>query len=63
LIPPFPFAQKIEKSVLMMMMRRTKKYKKRQIVEGYLFMIPWLIGFFGFTIYPLIASVYYSFTS
>lgn len=39
------------------------KYKKRQIIEGYTFMLPWLIGFLAFTIYPLIASFIYSFTN
>ena len=27
-----------------------------------LFLSPWLIGFFVFTLYPVIASLYYSFT-
>ena len=40
-----------------------QKYKKRQIFEGYTFMLPWLIGFLVFTVYPLLASIYYSFTS
>lgn len=29
---------------------------------GMLFIIPWLIGFLGFQLYPLLASLYYSFT-
>ena len=27
-----------------------------------LFLSPWLIGFFVFTLYPVLASLYYSFT-
>ena len=45
------------------MQANKQKYKKRQIIEGYAFMLPWLIGFLVFTVYPLIASVIYSFTS
>ncbi|MDL2206457.1 sugar ABC transporter permease [Eubacteriales bacterium OttesenSCG-928-N13] len=29
---------------------------------GYLFLAPWLIGFLGLTLYPMIQSLYYSFT-
>lgn len=32
-------------------------------VAGYLFISPWLIGFFGLTAYPLLLSLYYSFTN
>ncbi len=31
-------------------------------VAGYLFISPWLLGFFAFTIIPIFVSVYYSFT-
>jgi multiple sugar transport system permease protein len=31
-------------------------------VAGYLFIAPWLIGFFALTFYPMILSLYYSFT-
>lgn len=30
---------------------------------GYIFISPWLIGFFGFALFPFVASVYLSFTS
>jgi len=39
--------------------------KKRKIldnIQGYLFIAPWLIGFFVFTLYPLCYSLYLSFT-
>jgi ABC-type sugar transport system permease subunit len=34
----------------------------RAVAKGLLFISPWLFGFFAFTIYPLLASLYYSFT-
>lgn len=32
-------------------------------IAGYLFIAPWLLGFFGLTAYPMILSLYYSFTN
>ncbi len=37
--------------------------EKTDLASGLLFALPWLIGFLGFTLYPLVMSVYYSFTS
>src|SRR5262249_31135007 len=34
----------------------------RNQILGLLFVAPWLIGFLAFTIYPILASLYYSFT-
>ncbi|MBP1962232.1 carbohydrate ABC transporter permease [Paenibacillus aceris] len=31
-------------------------------IAGYLFILPWLLGFFGLTAYPMFLSLYYSFT-
>jgi multiple sugar transport system permease protein len=36
--------------------------RRRNLLLGLLFISPWLIGFLAFTLYPLIASFYYSFT-
>lgn len=36
--------------------------ERGNLVRGLLFISPWLIGFFLFTIYPILASLYYSFT-
>lgn len=36
-------------------------YKKA--ICGYLFASPWIIGFFLFTLYPMLSSLYYSFTN
>jgi multiple sugar transport system permease protein len=34
----------------------------RKFLTGIAFISPWIIGFFAFTVYPLVASLYYSFT-
>lgn len=41
---------------------RTHKHRK-EAVCGYLFAAPWIIGFFVFTLYPILSSLYYSFTN
>src|SRR5262245_6587776 len=41
------------------------KLNRREVArmgKGLLFVSPWLLGFLGFTLYPLISSFYYSFT-
>ena len=40
--------------------RRRRRWRSRGVVL--LFMSPWIVGFFAFTLYPTIASLYYSFT-
>ena len=40
--------------------RRSKSLKK---YTGLLYIAPWLLGFLGFQLYPLISSFYYSFTN
>jgi multiple sugar transport system permease protein len=42
--------------------RRLSKQERHQLAKGLLFVSPWLLGFLIWTIYPLLASVYYSFT-
>ena len=45
--------------------RKSKKRSKlatREAITFYLFISPWLIGFLAFLLYPLISSLYYSFT-
>lgn len=37
--------------------------RRRNTIAGYLFISPWLIGFFGLTLVPIIGSLYLSFTS
>jgi multiple sugar transport system permease protein len=38
------------------------KRAKADFRTGMLFLSPWLIGFFAFTLYPMVVSFYYSFT-
>ena len=35
---------------------------RRKLITGILFISPWIIGFLAFTLYPMVASLYYSFT-
>jgi multiple sugar transport system permease protein len=41
---------------------RRLKPETRKVLTGLAFISPWIIGFFAFTVYPLVASFYYSFT-
>jgi multiple sugar transport system permease protein len=36
---------------------------RRETLAGYGFLVPWLVGFFGLTIIPMVYSLYLSFTS
>lgn len=38
------------------------KIERREFIKGMLFISPWLIGFLVFTVYPIFASLYMSFT-
>lgn len=40
-----------------------KARARKETLAGYGFLIPWLIGFFGLTIIPMVYSLYLSFTS
>lgn len=39
-----------------------KKYSFNKPWEGYIFLLPWIIGFLSFTVIPMILSLYFSFT-
>lgn len=41
---------------------RRGRLQHRRAIEGYLLIAPWLIGFVAFTLGPLVASLFYSFT-
>jgi multiple sugar transport system permease protein len=43
--------------------RRWSRTTRRNLLTGLAFISPWLVGFFAFTLYPAIASLYYSFTN
>ena len=36
-------------------------WKKKEAIAGYIFALPWILGFLGFTAYPMIMSIIYSF--
>ena len=38
------------------------KQSRRELFKGYAFISPWILGFLFFTIYPILSSLYYSFT-
>ena len=42
--------------------RRFTRAERKGLRTGLLFISPWLVGFFAFTLYPALASLYYSFT-
>lgn len=42
--------------------RRLTRSDRRDMLVGLLFASPWLIGFLGFTLFPILSSFYYSFT-
>lgn len=39
------------------------QYKKREKYHGYLYIMPWILGFFLLTLYPFLASMVYSVTN
>jgi multiple sugar transport system permease protein len=41
---------------------RLTRQKRRQLLVGLLFASPWIIGFLGFTVIPILSSFYYSLT-
>ena len=43
--------------------RRISPLKRRSLITGLLFISPWIIGTLVFTLYPMAASFYYSFTT
>jgi multiple sugar transport system permease protein len=42
--------------------RRLTPTERRELLVGLLFASPWIIGFLGFTLFPIASSFYYSFT-
>ena len=54
----------IAKSIAIRQQTQTQtrtRFKKKQLV-GFVFIAPWIVGFLTFDVYPLFASLYYSFT-
>lgn len=44
------------------MKKRKLTQAQRDFRNGLLFALPWIIGFLAFSVYPLLCSLYYSFT-
>lgn len=44
------------------MRKKSSKQERRYFRQGLIFASPWIIGFIGFTIFPIIMAIYYSFT-
>jgi len=42
--------------------KKRSKLMRRETLEFYLYISPWIIGFLVFMLYPLVSSLYYSFT-
>lgn len=42
---------------------RINRMQRQEAIQGYLFAAPWIIGFLLFTLYPMISSLFYSFTN
>ncbi len=38
-----------------------RQHERRQLVKGLAFISPWIVGFLGFTLLPILLSLYYSF--
>lgn len=43
-------------------MKKLTKKRKHDLLMGYIFVSPWIIGFLAFIIFPLVTSLYLSFT-
>jgi multiple sugar transport system permease protein len=44
-------------------LRWFRRQRTREAIAGYLFVMPWLVGFFGLLVFPLCLSLWYSFTN
>lgn len=53
----------IQKSGFIARFGRLRSLRKREALSGYLFIMPWILGFLMFTLGPTIASLYFSFSN
>ena len=44
------------------MRRKRNRRQARADRDGFLFALPWIVGFLAFSLYPILMSGYYSFT-
>ncbi|MDB5075387.1 MAG: binding-protein-dependent transport system inner rane component [Chloroflexi bacterium] len=42
--------------------RHMSALRRREAIAGLLFVLPWIVGILAFTVYPILASLYFSFT-
>ena len=42
--------------------QRLSRWERRELRAGLLFILPWVIGFLAFTLYPMAKALYYSCT-
>ena len=42
---------------------RWRRLRRSELLPAFLFISPWIIGFLWFQLYPIVASIYYSFTA
>lgn len=57
---PAPPPDEPQRSRLRRAFDRVGTHRGREAAAGYLFLSPWLIGFFVFGLYPIVMSLYYS---
>src|SRR4051794_39696993 len=57
-----PASTTIRPNVATSFLSRHMSLRNREAVAGYLFILPAVIGFLAFTIGPILASLYFSFT-
>jgi multiple sugar transport system permease protein len=53
---------RIELDQVMQYNLRRSRLQRRELVKGLLFISPAIVGFLAFTVYPIVQSLYYSFT-
>ncbi len=48
---------------VLLALTKPKTGLRQHNLAGYMFIAPWLIGFFAFTLFPMLASLYFAFTN
>jgi multiple sugar transport system permease protein len=65
IVKPTPQQESIslrEEQAIQAKKKRSSAFRRRNNADGYLFIAPWLIAFFAFTIIPILVSLYLAFT-
>jgi multiple sugar transport system permease protein len=61
-VTPAPGSNPMATGTTPVVRHKPGKFSRWEAIEGYLFISPWLIGFFVFTLGPMLYSLYLSFT-